>query len=127
MRTNRCSIFSILLLMGVCGGQLMIESTLAQKTDSPKPEARVDESGQVEDWYYRSPGEVVTKKSIAQMKAEARGQQRMNRLASQRWYGYSNARPTVAAIPFTAMYRSAWQRPGGWPYHWNRSPVVIVK
>ena len=127
MRTNRSPMLSILLLTLACGGMLVVTPALAQEAEMPKAESEVAEAGQVEDWYYRSPGEVVPKRSVAQQRAEFRAQQRMGRLASQRWYGYSNARPTVAAMPFTAMYRAAWQRPGGWPYHWSRPTVVILR
>jgi hypothetical protein len=81
-------------------------------------------SDQVDSWYYRTP-ETSPKKTIPQQKAELRAQQRMARLAAQRWYGYSNARPTVAAMPFTSMYRPAWQQPGGRPYRWWPRPVVV--
>jgi hypothetical protein len=127
MRINQSPIFLFALLMIAYAGMFAISPAHAQEADAPKTEAEVPETGQVDDWYYRSPGAVVPKKSVAQQRAEFRGQQRMFRLASQRWYGYSNARPTVAAMPFTAMYRSAWQRPGGWPYHWSRPIVVMVR
>jgi hypothetical protein len=90
----------------------------ADALDAPAPD-------QVESWYYRTP-ETTPKKTIPQQKAELRAQQRMARLAAQRWYGFSNARPTVAALPFTSMYRPAWQQPGGRPYRWPR-PVVIIR
>ena len=127
MRINRSPIFPFVLLTVACVGMLVTKPALAQEADAPNAESEVAEAGQVNDWYYRSPVEVVPQKSVAQQRAEFRGQQRMSRLASQRWYGYSNARPTVAAMPFTAMYRAAWQRPGGWPYHWIRPTVVIVR
>lgn len=126
MRTNLSFMFTFLVLTAFYGGMFVGRPAFAQE-ETPKAESKDGEAGQVDDWYYRSPGEVVPKKSLAQQRAEFRAQQRVSRLAAQRWYGYSNARPTVAALPFTAMYRSAWQSPGGWPYHWSRPTVVIVR
>ena len=125
-RENTCMTYRRLLLPAailliMCW--TMAGSIVAQETDGQKA---VADSDHVEDWYYRSPSDLAPEKTIAQQKAEFRAQQRMGRLAAQRWYGYSNARPQVAAVPFTAMYRSAWQRPGGWPYRWYTNHTVVV-
>ncbi len=69
-------------------------------------------------WYYDSSQSAVEKKSIAQQKAEARAQQRMARLESHRWLGYSPSRPPSTAIPFTSSNRLAWKRAQRAPYRW---------
>ena len=99
------------------------QAAVAQETGKRK--AAPDSAG-ADDWYYQSPNEVTPIRTIPQQKAQFRAQQRMGRLAAQRWYGYSNSRPQVAAMPFTAMYRTAWQRPGGWPYRWHTNHTVVV-
>lgn len=76
-------------------------------------------------WYYGS--EEKPKKSIAQQKAELRAEQRMDRLASMRWYGFTPGRPTATGMPFTTMYSPAWTRPGGQPFAWYtgyQQPIV---
>jgi hypothetical protein len=120
--------FWILALLASCN---LVAAANAQEvakpeTDSLDAPADAPSVDQVEPWYYRSP-ETSPKKTMPQLKAEYQAQQRMARLAAQQWYGFSNARPTVAALPFTSMYRPAWQGPGGKPYRWHRPIVVIVR
>ena len=76
---------------------------------------------------YRSLPPRPEKMTISKEKAIARGQQRMARLEAMRWYGFSNSRPTAAAMPYTTMYSPAWQQPGGRPFAWYSSsrPVTI--
>jgi hypothetical protein len=77
------------------------------------------------EWYYGS--EETPKKSIAQQKAELKAQQRMDRLASLRWYGFVPGRPTATGMTFTTMYSPAWTRPGGQPFAWYtgyQQPIV---
>ena len=94
----------------------------AQRSSKSSAAEAADDHNQ---WYYGS--EETPKKSIAQQKAELRAEQRMDRLASQRWYGFVPGRPTAAAMPFTTMYSPAWTRPGGQPFAWYTGypqPVV---
>jgi hypothetical protein len=58
-------------------------------------------------------------RAIVQQKAEARSEQRMDRMASASWYGISNSRPSGSSTPFTSRYGSVWEMPGGRPYSWN--------
>jgi hypothetical protein len=76
---------------------------------------------------YRTLPPRAEKMTLAKEKAIARGQQRMARLDAMRWYGFSNSRPTAAAMPYTTMYSPAWQQPGGRPFAWYTSsrPVII--
>lgn len=75
-------------------------------------------------WYYT--GGDQPEKSIARQKAERRAEQRMDRLASQRWYGFQPGRPTAAGMPFTTMYSPAWSRPGGRPFSWYSGYPTVV-
>lgn len=56
--------------------------------------------------------------AIVQQKAQARGEQRMDRLATSSWYGISNSRPSGSSTPFTSRYGTSWEMPGGRPYSW---------
>jgi len=122
MTTRHC--LWIFTLLASCN---LMAVANAQETAKPETDSLdAPSSDQVEPWYYRTP-ETLPKKTMPQLKAEYQAQQRMARLAAQQWYGFSNARPTVAALPFTSMYRPAWQGPGGWHYQWHRPVVVIVR
>lgn len=57
-------------------------------------------------------------RAIVQQKAQARAEQRNDRLASSSWYGISNSRPSGSTTPFTSRYGSTWEMPGGRPYSW---------
>jgi hypothetical protein len=57
-------------------------------------------------------------RAIVQHKAQARAEQRNDRLATSSWYGISNSRPSGSSTPFTSRYGSSWEMPGGRPYSW---------
>ena len=99
-------------------------SALAQEFDEPAaPEA----TATTPESFYPSTFKRSMEPTIAQQKAMQRGAQRMARLDAMRWYGFSNSRPTAAAMPYTSMYSPAWQLPGGRPFAWYTSsrPIMI--
>jgi hypothetical protein len=51
-------------------------------------------------------------------KAEARTEQRMQRLAAMKWFGYSNSRPQASVTPFMSIYSPAWVGNGANRYDW---------
>jgi len=62
---------------------------------------------------YQSPKEAVRKK------AQMRSQQRANRLAAQRWFGFSNLRPQASPVPQMGTYSPSWQGNSWNPYGWS--------
>jgi hypothetical protein len=60
--------------------------------------------------------------------AEFRAEQRSQRLAAQKWYGFSNARPQASVTPFTGVYSPSWVGNGYDRYDWvgpSRPTTVI--
>lgn len=51
-------------------------------------------------------------------KAELRTEQRMQRQAAMKWYGFSNSRPQAAVTPFMGTYSPAWVGNGPERYDW---------
>ncbi len=51
-------------------------------------------------------------------KAEFKASQRMNRMATMKWFGMSNARPQAAAVPMMGVYSPAWIGNGYDRYDW---------
>ncbi|MDX1948302.1 MAG: hypothetical protein SFU86_23120 [Pirellulaceae bacterium] len=51
-------------------------------------------------------------------KAEYRSAQRMQRLASQKWFGMSNSRPQAGTTPMMGVYSPAWIGNGYDRYDW---------
>lgn len=47
-------------------------------------------------------------KQAVRRKAELKTAQRMQRLAAQKWFGVSNARPMASAQPFMDLYSPRW-------------------
>lgn len=118
--TQRTLQFSA-LLFSFSLAQVWLGSQASAQRSTEQAEAKSDHN----DWYYGS--EEKPKKSIAQQKAELKAQQRMDRLASLRWYGFTPGRPTATGMTFTTMYSPAWTRPGGQPFAWYtgyQQPIV---
>jgi hypothetical protein len=59
-------------------------------------------------------------------KAEYKADQRMTRINSAKWYGYSNSRPEASSIPFMGDYSPGWIGSGYSRYQWMgvSSPYV---
>lgn len=98
----------------------------ASPLNQARPQARDD------SWYYNPQQDATTpapaRRTIAQERAIARGNQRSARMASMAWYGMYNGRPTAAPIPFcTPLYGPAWQSPYGAGFSWRMGqPTYIV-
>jgi hypothetical protein len=52
-------------------------------------------------------------------KAAAKAEMRGRRLATQKWFGYSNLRPTASATPFVSTYSPAWTSNSAHPSQWH--------
>ena len=70
---------------------------------------------------YKSPQEAVRRK------AEFRANQRSYRLAAQRWFGFTNLRPTANPVPYYGSYSPSWVGSSRDPYAWSGQggPLVI--
>ncbi len=113
---------AILLLLA---GSICSTTAMAQEPDqSVKPDSAAAEK----EWYYGPTGEPQEAKTLGRQRAELRARQRLTRMESMRWYGFSASRPTASGIPFTTMYSPTWTRPGNRPYAWYTSqrPVVVI-
>jgi hypothetical protein len=65
-------------------------------------------------------------------KAEYKADQRMTRINSAKWYGYSNSRPEASSIPFMGDYSPGWIGSGYSRYQWIGAsspymPYAIVR
>lgn len=82
-----------------------------------------------EMWFYQQQMRAnLDPKLAVRRRAEFRGTQRQNRLASSAWFGQSKSRPTASGTPFTDSYSSSWTSNTANPYAWsgvgNRMVVV---
>lgn len=86
---------------------------------------------QSSDWYGESTAmQPMTPRMIIQQKAQMRAHQRMARMESMKWYGFSAARPLASATPFLGVPSPRYEMPGGRPFAWypySGTNVVIVR
>ena len=71
----------------------------------------------------------LTPTEIIQAKAQAKSAERAARIASREWYGYSQARPSTPATPFSGMYGAQFNgytlgRPDA---HHVQRPILILR
>lgn len=106
--------------------------------DKPEPETAAAPThdftmGQLtptpEMWFYdQSLRNYRDPKTAVRRRAEFEADQRQARLAAQRWFGYSNSRPTANPIPYTGTYSPAWTSNSPYPSQWrgvSRTTVII--
>lgn len=84
-----------------------------------------------EMWFYEQERmRYDSPKMAVRRKAELRGQQRQERLASLEWYGLSNSRPTAAITPICGgSYAPGWGSNTVDPWRWRSpaAPVVVLR
>ena len=62
-----------------------------------------------EMWFYEQQlREYLSPKLAVRRKAEFKSQQRNQRIAAMRWFGFSNIRPTASPDPFNGDYSPCW-------------------
>ncbi len=129
----RILLFSLLVVasMAVC------ESAMGQAPNDSFGDLKAETFGSIpndgevtpEMWFYMQEyRRYSSPKEAVRRKAEMRAQQRQNRLASQRWFGVSNLRPTANPIPYYGTYSPSWGGNGWNSYHWvgqSGGPAVI--
>jgi hypothetical protein len=80
-------------------------------------------------WFYQQDMEnFMDPKMALRRRAEFTSWQRKMRIATRKWYGLSNARPSAAHTPFTYYYSPYWAGNSGHPLVWRapyRTPVVV--
>ena len=112
---KRIKLLPTVLVLVTCCVSMAISAT----AQAQQPRAKAAGAEKEKDWYYGSGSPVVEKKSIAQQKAEAKAQQRIARLESYRWLGYSPSRPPSTVIPFTSSNSLDWRKAERSPYVWR--------
>ena len=72
-------------------------------------------------WFYEQALRRYQDPKVAvRAKAEFRSQQRLHRIATMKWFGFSNARPRASSDPFHNDYSPGWvANPGYYPSRWN--------
>ena len=80
-----------------------------------------------EMWFYEQEmREYNNPRNGVRRKAEYRSAQRQRRIAAQKWFGYSNLRPTVSATPHYGVHSRSWSSNGYDPELWRGSAGASV-
>src|SRR6478735_2566437 len=80
-----------------------------------------------EMWFYQQERNRHDDPKLAvRRRAEARGEQRQQRLASSKWYGIYNSRPTVSPTPWFSTYSPSWVSNTYDPAQWRMRAVPVV-
>ena len=110
--------FIVVLVFAVSGVQSQ-DNSIRNKQDSANLPASISPSANPELWLYlQQQKRYDDPKQIVRQKAEFRAAQRQARIATRKWFGYSNARPIVMHVPQMGTYSSMWGGSFGNPYMW---------
>ena len=91
----------------------------ASKIDPALDESLTAYSSHPEMWLYLQEQKQYNDPKVAvRRNAEIRGQQRQARLASMKWFGYSNSRPSASPTPTMGTYSPFWGGNTWNPYMW---------
>jgi len=116
--------FAALLLLSVVPSFAMAQQPLVSRIDrqSPAPVPSTTSANpqmSSEMWLYLheeqrhdDPVQAVRRK------AEYKADQRLSRINTAKWYGYSNSRPEASSIPFMGDYSPGWVGNGLSRYQW---------
>jgi hypothetical protein len=122
---------ALLVIAGSALAQEKSRETSLRRDAVAAPGTTVSQTPEM--WFYEqershweNPREAVRRK------AEYRAAQRSSRIASMRWYGMSNARPSANATPITSTYSPTWTSNSFDPFRWTTardtsSTTVIVR
>jgi hypothetical protein len=109
---------------------LLCSAVMAQDVDKlPKPGDQLqpsDDITQSEDmWFYlQELRRYDDPQVMIRRKAELKGQQRRQRLAAMKWFGWSQGRPTANPTPSMGYYSPSWLGNGSNPHLWVGNAYV---
>jgi hypothetical protein len=114
----------------LCLAQAPAHGQDAEDHTTPQPQISLGEIQPTpEMWLYQQERARADDPQLARRRrAEQKKAQRVARLESQRWYGYSAARPMASPTPLTGTYSPYWSGNSANPFRWrtpSRSRVTV--
>ena len=121
----------VVISLAVCLVLLSASQSLAQTRGmkAPSSESISSQPTTPQMWFYTQAVQRYDDPQLSvRRKAEARAVQRRNRLAAQRWFGYSNRRPLANPPPLCGSYAPGWTGNTFDPLLWSGigAPAIIV-
>ena len=110
----------------------LVSAAVAQqpngKSSNRDEEPTIQVAPTAEMWFYqqyqREQREFQDPWAGVRRKAEFAAAQRQARIASMKWFGYSNSRPVANPTPWGSMYSPAWSSNSSRPYGWTGQATV---
>src|SRR3954464_6618616 len=130
VRTSYCFVVASALVLALSASAQEPKIDLRRDL-APRPAPVPDSSIGVvtptpEMWFYQQERSRHDDPKLAvRRRAESRGEQRQQRLASSKWYGIYNSRPTASPTPWFGTYSPGWVSNTHDPSRW-RMPAVPV-
>ena len=118
--------FSILPAMLFCS---VLAAQDLDKIQRPAAQDQAaDEIAKTEDmWFYlQELRRYDDPQVVIRRKAEKKADQRRQRLAAMKWYGYSQSRPFANPTPSCGWYSPMWVGNGADPYQWIGNAYVTT-
>ena len=80
----------------------------------------IDQVAQTEDmWFYlQELRRYDDPQVVIRNKSEKKAEQRRQRLAAMKWFGWSQGRPSASPTPWSGVYSPSWVGNGTDPYQW---------
>ena len=99
---------ALLSVFFVCQSAMAQDPKLVTKAAPTTP--NLDNTVQTESmWFYlQELRRYEDPKTVIRRRAERKAEERRDRLAAQKWYGYSAGRPLANPTPFTGTYSQMW-------------------
>jgi hypothetical protein len=116
----RRSVLTLTILPAMLLSSVLVAQDLDKPSRAVGPSPAVDQVAQTETmWFYlQELRRYDDPQAVIRRKAEKKGDQRRQRLAAMKWFGWSQSRPTASSTPWTAVYSPSWVGNGADPYQW---------
>lgn len=110
----------LMVAAGLLTGLIVSSLCLGRQAVAADSSSEMPLSTTPEMWFYQQNLRLYEdSRAAVRRKAEVRAEQRQQRIASRKWYGYSNARPRANATPWGASYSPARIANSARPFNWR--------
>jgi len=116
--------------------ELPVRSDPQQRLIAPPPQDRPisatseSPSTSFEQWLYtQEQKKLEDPRYLVYLRAAQKAEQRNRRLATTKWFGYSNTRPVANGVPLMGTYSPTWVGNSGNPFYWTgvaQTPVASI-
>ena len=124
----RRSVLTLTILPAMLLSSVLVAQDLDKFSRPVAHSPAVDQVAQTEDmWFYlQELRRYDDPQVVIRRKAERKAEQRRQRLAAMKWFGWSQSRPTASSTPWMGVYSPNWVGNGSDPFHWVGNGYVTT-